>query len=110
MSFLSYPRGRDMKVMDIARKAIANVRAQKGGSAGPASPATVRYDKNDGNDQSPPRPLVLPDAVPVTNAADLPTVATAVSGSSLVGLDIETTGLDPRADRVRLLSLACDTT
>jgi DNA polymerase-1 len=44
----------------------------------------------------------------VTDPADLPMVATAVDESALVGLDCETTGLDPRSDRVRLLSLATD--
>jgi DNA polymerase-1 len=51
-----------------------------------------------------PAPYVL-----VTDPAELAMVAAAVSESALVGLDTETTGLDPRADRVRLLSLACDT-
>jgi DNA polymerase-1 len=36
-------------------------------------------------------------------------VTAALEGTALVGLDIETTGLDPRADRVRLLSVATDT-
>jgi DNA polymerase-1 len=51
-----------------------------------------------------------PAFVLVTDPADLPMVASAVGESSVVGLDCETTGLDPRTDRVRLLSLACDTT
>jgi DNA polymerase-1 len=37
-------------------------------------------------------------------------VAAALDGTALVGLDVETTGLDPRSDRVRLLSLSLDTT
>jgi DNA polymerase-1 len=45
----------------------------------------------------------------IANPADLAMVVTAVGESALVGLDTETTGLDPRTDRVRLLSLACDT-
>src|SRR3954468_24327726 len=45
----------------------------------------------------------------VADPADLPMVATAVEQTALVGLDTETTALDPRAGRVRLLSLACDT-
>jgi DNA polymerase I-like protein with 3'-5' exonuclease and polymerase domains len=40
---------------------------------------------------------------------DLAGVAAAVGESALVALDTETTGLDPRADRVRLLALDCDT-
>jgi DNA polymerase I-like protein with 3'-5' exonuclease and polymerase domains len=46
----------------------------------------------------------------VSDPADLPMVVAAVGESAVVGLDVETTGLDARADRVRLLSLACDTT
>ncbi|MFO0809300.1 MAG: DNA polymerase [Gemmataceae bacterium] len=45
----------------------------------------------------------------VTDSADLMMVATAVEQTALVGLDTETTGLNPRADRLRLLSLATDT-
>jgi DNA polymerase-1 len=110
MSFLSYPRGGDVNVLEIARKALARVRSQRNGVAEPVLPATVGYDINDGNDQSPPRSSVIPEAVLVTNSADLPMVAMAVSESSQVGVDIETTGLNPRSDRTRLLSLCCDTT
>jgi DNA polymerase-1 len=46
----------------------------------------------------------------VTDLADLPMVVTALGTAAVVGLDTETTGLDPRADRVRLLALCCDTT
>jgi DNA polymerase-1 len=40
---------------------------------------------------------------------ELRTVATAISDATLIGLDTETTGLDPRTDRVRLLALNLDT-
>jgi DNA polymerase I-like protein with 3'-5' exonuclease and polymerase domains len=46
----------------------------------------------------------------VTNPTELAIVTTVIGESSLVGLDTETTGLDPRTDRLRLLSLCCDTT
>jgi DNA polymerase-1 len=46
----------------------------------------------------------------VTDPAALPAVIQAVHESPLVGVDCETTGLDPRSDRVRLLTLTCDTT
>jgi ribonuclease D len=36
-------------------------------------------------------------------------VAGAIGGATLIGLDTETTGLNPRTDQVRLLSLNCDT-
>jgi DNA polymerase-1 len=45
----------------------------------------------------------------VTAPADLGAVAAAVEESVLVALDTETTGLDPRTDRVRLLALNVDT-
>jgi DNA polymerase I-like protein with 3'-5' exonuclease and polymerase domains len=45
----------------------------------------------------------------VQDQVGLDMVAAALDGSSLVGLDVETTGLDPKTSRVRLLSLACDT-
>jgi DNA polymerase I-like protein with 3'-5' exonuclease and polymerase domains len=42
----------------------------------------------------------------VADETGLGTVAAALAGSELVAVDVETTGLDPRKDRVRLLSLA----
>jgi DNA polymerase-1 len=45
----------------------------------------------------------------VTDPAGLEMAATAIEESGPVGLDIETTGLNPRTDCVRLLSLAVDT-
>jgi DNA polymerase I-like protein with 3'-5' exonuclease and polymerase domains len=44
----------------------------------------------------------------VREAGQLQAVAQALDESVLVGLDTETTGLNPRSDRVRLLSLATD--
>jgi DNA polymerase-1 len=44
----------------------------------------------------------------VRESAGLQTVLQALDESDLVGLDTETTGLDPRADRVRLLQLGTD--
>ena len=41
-------------------------------------------------------------------AADLTAVLNAVEESALIGLDTETTGLDPREDRLRLLSLGTE--
>jgi DNA polymerase-1 len=45
----------------------------------------------------------------VRSAGDLQPVVNAVTESRFVGIDCETTGLDPRADRLRLLSLDCET-
>src|SRR5262249_36835074 len=53
--------------------------------------------------------MAIPPYVLVTDPALLPMVASAVEQTALVGLDIETSGLNPRTDRVRLLSLATDT-
>jgi DNA polymerase I-like protein with 3'-5' exonuclease and polymerase domains len=55
------------------------------------------------------RPVAAPAHVLVTDRAGLEMAAAAVDNTGLVGLDLETTGLDRRTDRVRLLSLACDT-
>src|SRR5262249_42681192 len=44
----------------------------------------------------------------VRDPADLSMVLAALDESVRVGIDCETTGLDPRTDRVRLLSLATD--
>jgi DNA polymerase-1 len=51
-----------------------------------------------------------PSYLLVTEAAGLGMVAAALEETTLVGLDLETTGLDPRRNRVRLLSLNLDTT
>src|SRR5262249_9267938 len=45
----------------------------------------------------------------VKDQAGLAMVTAALANAHRVGLDLETTGLDPRKDRVRLLSLAVDT-
>lgn len=72
--------------------------------------ARLRAEKLDDGE---PRPKGVGESCPdyrlVATPSELATVADAVEGSSMVGLDVETTGLDPRSDRVRLLSLACDT-
>jgi DNA polymerase-1 len=62
-----------------------------------------------GEEAVPPKASSAPYVL-VTDPAELPMVATAVGESAVVGLDTETTGLDPQTDRVRLLSLCCDTT
>lgn len=52
----------------------------------------------------PPHPV--PAYLLVQDPAGLQVVAAALAGSTTVGVDLETTGLDPRSNRVRLLSLA----
>jgi DNA polymerase-1 len=52
-----------------------------------------------------------PTVVTITTTAGLPAVVSAVKAANgTVGLDIETTGLDPRIGRVRLLQIATPTT
>src|SRR5262245_46744325 len=91
-----------MSVLELARKAYARLRTERNGYPEEQRRQFRGYDINDRNDQSPP-------VVVVTDPADLAMVAAAAGESGLVGLDCETTGLDPRRDRVRLLSVACDT-
>ncbi len=69
------------------------------GSSAPegAGPACRARDSSDT------RPYTL-----ITDPSILPRVLQAVSESAHVGVDTETSGLDPRADRIRLLSLATD--
>src|SRR5262249_2251444 len=45
----------------------------------------------------------------VNDRSGLEMVGAALGDTDLVGLDLETTGLHPRTDRIRLLSLALDT-
>src|SRR5262249_48240295 len=45
----------------------------------------------------------------VRDRAGLGMVSAALDNTAMVGLDVETTGLDPRADRVRLLPVATAT-
>jgi DNA polymerase I len=52
---------------------------------------------------------LAPSCQLVTTAADLSTVAAAIEESVVVGFDTETTGLNLRTDRIRLLTLDCDT-
>jgi DNA polymerase-1 len=69
--------------------------------------AAVRgYDINDRNDRSPPG---CPPHRLVQDQSGLDMTAAALAQVTLVGLDLETTGLNPRTDRIRLLSLACAT-
>jgi DNA polymerase-1 len=91
-----------------ARKAYARVQAQRNGRPQGALIQSPAYDKNDKNDESP--STAGPSAYLLAkDEAGLRTVVAALDNTVLVGLDLETTGLDPHTDRVRLLSLALDT-
>jgi DNA polymerase-1 len=128
-----------MGILDVARKSFARLKAGQNGHAKPpymapavakACAATLRkYDKNDINDKRGGGATAAVAAPPslkpgydkndindqrsafrlVTDPADLAAVVNAVEESTIIGVDTETTGLDPRKDRVRLLSLNTDT-
>jgi DNA polymerase-1 len=110
---MSSPPEKTMSILELARRAYARLKAQSNGHCG-------GYDINDRNDKSPPNEQAAPichcagnDKSPpymlVATGADLSLLIAALEETTLVGLDVETTGLDPRRDRVRLLSVCCDT-
>ena len=78
-----------------------------GKAVGPSNPP-INSDSDDiptipQNSHNYPDTFVL-----VQSTAELPAVTAAVDESDLIGLDLETTGLDPRQHRIRLLSLHTD--
>jgi DNA polymerase-1 len=96
-----------MSVLERARRAYARLKASRNGHVeGPAKAACSGYDINVRNDKRAP---ASPPYRLVRDPAELPAVAAALDNTVRVGLDTETTGLDPRSDRVRLLQLAADT-
>jgi DNA polymerase-1 len=90
-----------MSILEAARKAYQKVQAMRNGHAEPAPRSSHLYDINDRNDKTPSYLLVR-------DPAGLTAVAAALGGAVRVAVDLETTGLNPQADRVRLLSLAAD--
>jgi DNA polymerase-1 len=79
--------------------------AQTTGDLGQGEGGCVGYDPVvSGNSPGEPPYLYISDP------GQLPTVLSTIEVSKIVSLDLETTGLDPRTDRIRLLALSCDTT
>jgi DNA polymerase I-like protein with 3'-5' exonuclease and polymerase domains len=68
-------------------------------------PNSTDHDGDDGNDDE---MQPLSKAPLVTTEEDLQTIVPKIQGAEVVAFDLETTGLDPRRDRIRLLSLATD--
>jgi hypothetical protein len=75
------------------------------GTLGPLSGEVPRDGAQQGASPGAAHPNVDGDAQLVRTEASLQTLAEALQGAERVGLDLETTGLDPREDRVRILSL-----
>jgi DNA polymerase-1 len=92
-----------MRVLEQARRVYARLKAQRNGHVEPPPRPWQGREKSELSEKSP-LPFLL-----VNDADGLQAVAAALDNTALVGLDTETTGLDPRTDRVRLLQLAVDT-
>lgn len=115
-----------MSIMESARKCFMGIKSRQSGTcSAPVPPipendindkskiqvwshAARRYDINDQNDKSQPGEHLLYSLL-VNDLAGLEALATALDGTDRVALDVETTGLDPRTNRVRLLSLGVNT-
>src|SRR5262245_34937784 len=112
-----------MGVLERARKAYARTKAQRNGRPSRADgaplgrPADCAESAVSAESPSPgSAPLATDDSddragryLLVDRAEMLAPVLTAIDEANLVALDTETTGLDTRADRVRLLSLGLPT-
>ncbi len=108
LEFLLRRFGTGIEATPESRPACDPVPSPATSTAVPDAPAGPQEE------QKLPGPTVLdsgdtPSFLLVTDAAILQTVAIAVDNSSCVAVDLETTGLNPRTDRVRLLTVACDT-
>jgi DNA polymerase-1 len=116
-----------MTVLELARKAYAKLKLERNSHSETPLHTSQGYAKNAVDavrsptldntaiSEVPPSPrpdaeyAESPDYLLVNTVAGLGVIAAALDGAPLIGLDLETTGLNPRADRVRLLSLACGT-
>jgi DNA polymerase-1 len=98
-----------MSILDTARKVYARIKAESNGHPRVlpiAASMPVCSSCDEENEVYEERPAVAYRLS--SDAAELATVETAVRRSERVALDTETTGLDPRKDRVRLLQLATE--
>jgi hypothetical protein len=75
------------------------------GTIGPLSGEVPRDGAQQGASPGAAHPNLDGDAQLVCTEANLQALAEVLQGAERVGLDLETTGLDPREDRVRILSL-----
>jgi DNA polymerase-1 len=96
-----------MSVLELARKTYTKLKAERNGHAEPRLYQCAGYEINELNEINPPHPPGFGYTL-VEDAAGLGVVAAALEKSGLVAVDLETTGLDPRKDQVRLLCVAPD--
>jgi DNA polymerase-1 len=90
-----------MSVLEQARGVYAKLKAKRNGIT-ESPPRRAGHEINESNEKS------SPGYILVDRQSNLTMVEMALDNSSLVGLDLETTGLNPHTDRIRLLSVACD--
>src|SRR5262249_4664109 len=106
------PGSEEMDTLARARAVYRQLLSQRNGHAAIVESTQSGYDINDRNDQSSPALLADGSRAPcfrlIRNVAELHDVTSTLDAGRVVGLDIETTGLNPRTDRVRLLTLVLD--
>jgi DNA polymerase-1 len=103
-----------MSVLQTARKVYDRLKARRNGHPPGAPIRHTTCEESEGSEGIPTvavRPAARPSADHrlVRDADDLGVVQAALGDAEEVGLDTETTGLDPHDDRVRLLSLSVPT-
>jgi len=86
-------------------KPTENRRKGTKGTLGPLSGEVPRDGALQGASPGAAHPDLVGDAQLVRTEADLQALAEKLQGAERVALDLETTGLNPREDRVRILSL-----
>src|SRR5947209_5028074 len=81
---------------------------------GPVAPISDRVEYEDvvpaQSHTGAPAPVTYtePDVLSITTTSDLAAQVNRLVGASAVGLDLETTGLDPHTDLIRLVTLAAE--
>jgi DNA polymerase-1 len=105
-----------MSILEQARKAYAQLKLKRNDHAEPPTAAVGTGERSELSEERPPAsPRLSRGGAPVFDCpeyrlvrfpAELLLVTAAIDSASLIGLDLETTGLDPRADRVRLMCLS----
>jgi DNA polymerase-1 len=91
-----------MSPLELAKKAYARLKAERNGHGEGQIRQCAACEISEISEIRAPRLLVdTPDRLNM--------VVLAADNSKIVGLDLETTGLDPGRDRIRLLSLSTDT-